>query len=416
MSFNILLSMPTQSATTLELYQRNVIPSYGRLPLTLARGAGVRVWDENGRAYLDFAAGIAACSLGHAPAALQKALAEQAATLLHTSNLFYTRPQGELAALLNQLIDIPGKIFFCNSGGEANEGLYKLARKHGSAHGRYEIITLENSFHGRTLAGIAATGQKKVKIGFEPLVSGFVHAMPTLESVQSALSERTAAILVEPLQGEGGVRPLDPAFLRGLRDLCNAHGLLLLYDEIQCGLGRTGHWCGWHATGAAEAIPDGISWAKGLGGGVPIGAFWAREPYADLLGPGTHATTFGGSPLICTAALAVLNTIVEQDLLTNARERGAQLIDAVKGLPLVRDVRGAGLLIGIEIADFAPAENESGTPALRLTRRLIEAGLLVAPAGEKTIRLLPPLNVSAQECEEAAEILRGVLALVKPVV
>lgn len=408
--------MPTSSTTTLELYQHHVIPSYGRFPLTLARGQGTRVWDENGQAYLDFTAGIAVCSLGHAPAVLQKALAAQAGTLIHTSNLYYTRPQAELAALLNQCVGIPGKIFFANSGAEANEGLYKLARKHGSPQGRYEIITLESSFHGRTLAGIAATGQKKVKVGFEPPVSGFVHAKPTLEAVQSALNERTAAILVEPIQGEGGVRPLEASFLHGLRSLCDTHGLLLLYDEIQCGLGRTGHWCGWHATGAMEAIPDGISWAKGLGGGVPIGAFWARAPYADLLTPGTHATTFGGSPLICAAALAVLNTIAQEDLLTNACERGAQIVAAVKDLPLVREVRGAGLLIGIEIADFVPTEGESGSPALRLTRRLMNAGLLVAPAGEQTIRFLPPLNVTAAECEEAVEILRGVLALAEPVV
>lgn len=400
--------MPAQTATTLELYQHNVIPSYGRFPLILARGEGTRVWDENGRAYLDFVAGIAVCSLGHAPPVLQKALVAQAGTLVHTSNLFYTRPQAELAALLNRLIGIPGKIFFCNSGAEANEGLYKLARKHGG--GRHEIITLEGSFHGRTLAGIAATGQSKVKVGFEPPVAGFVNAKPTLDGVRAAINDRTAAILVEPIQGEGGVRPLEAAFLRGLRDLCDTHGLLLLYDEIQCGLGRTGHWRGWQATGAEEAIPDGISWAKGLGGGFPIGAFWAREPFADLLSPGTHATTFGGSPLACAAGLAVLGAIENENLLANTRERGAQLAAAVKKLPLVREVRGAGLLLGIEVDDFPASEGENGPVALRLTRRLIEAGLLVAPAGERTIRFLPPLNVTAAECDEAVEILRSVLA------
>jgi len=401
--------MPDDSQSTASLFERHVIPSYTRLPLTLVRGAGTRVWDENGHAYLDFAAGIAACSLGHAPPALQQALAAQAGTLIHTSNLFYTRPQAELAALLNRLLDSPGKIFFCNSGAEANEGLYKLARKHGSTSGRHEIITLEGSFHGRTLAGIAATGQSKVKIGFDPPVAGFVNVRPTLDGVRAAIHDRTTAILVEPIQGEGGVRPLEASFLRGLRNLCDTHGLLLLYDEIQCGLGRTGHWRGWQATGAEEAIPDGISWAKGLGGGFPIGAFWVRKPFADLLGPGTHATTFGGSPLACAAGLAVLGAIENENLLANTRERGAQLTAAVKNFPLVREVRGAGLLLGIEVDDFPASEGENGPPALRLTRRLIEAGLLVAPAGERTIRFLPPLNVTAAECDEAAEILRSVL-------
>lgn len=406
--------MTTQSAATLELYKQNVIPSYGRFPLVLARGKGTRVWDEDGRPYLDFATGVAVCSLGHAPPALQNALARQAATLIHTSNLYYTRPQGELAALLNRLIGIPGKIFFCNSGAEANEGLYKLARKHGAAHGRHEIITLDNSFHGRTLAGIAATGQAKVKTGFEPPVAGFLNVPPTLAAIQAAVCDRTAAILVEPIRGEGGVRPLEAAFLRDLRALCDTRGLLLLFDEIQCGLGRTGHWCGWHATGATDVIPDGISWAKGLGGGFPIGAFWAREPFADLLTPGTHATTFGGSPLACAAGLAVLGAIEKDGLSINVKERGAQLTDAVKKFPLVREVRGAGLLLGVEVDDFPAHEGEEGSPAIRLARRLIKAGLLVAPAGERTIRLLPPLNVTAKECDEAAEILQTTLTNAAP--
>lgn len=402
--------MSNNDPSTIALCTQHVIPSYARFPLALARGQGARVWDEDGREYLDFTSGIAVNSLGHASPVLQKALAQQSATLVHTSNLFYTRPQVELAARLNRLVGTPGKVFFCNSGAEANEGLYKLARKHGSTHGRYEVITLEGSFHGRTLAGIAATGQSKVKIGFDPPVSGFVHAKPSLDAVRHAITARTSAILVEPIQGEGGVRPLDAEFLRGLRALCDDNGLLLLYDEIQCGLGRAGHWCGWHATGAPEVVPDGISWAKGLGGGFPIGAFWVRGPFADLLGPGSHATTFGGTPLACAVANAVLDALEKDALPDNARQRGAQLAAAVAKFPLVREVRGAGLLLGIEVDDFAAREDETGPPAARLTRRLIQAGLLVVPAGEQTIRLLPPLNVTAAECDQAAEILRSVLA------
>lgn len=401
--------MSNDSQSTASLFEEHIIPSYARFPLTLARGRGVRVWDEGGRSYLDFTSGIAVNALGHAPEALQKAIAAQAATLIHTSNLFYTRPQAELAARLKRITGLQGKIFFCNSGAEANEGLYKLARKQGSAAGRFEIITLEGSFHGRTLAGIAATGQAKVKLGFDPPVSGFLNVPPTLAAVRGAVNSRTAAVLVEPIRGEGGVHSLSADFLRGLRALCNEHGLLLLYDEIQCGLGRTGHWCGWHASGAMDAEPDGISWAKGIGGGFPLAAFWVRKPFADLFGPGTHATTYGGSPLACAASAAVLDAIEKGDLLANTRERGAQLTAAVKGLPLIREVRGAGLLIGVEMDDLPAREGESGTPSVRLTRRLIEAGLLVAPAGEQTIRLLPPLNVTAAECDEAVEILRGVL-------
>ncbi len=412
--------------TTEELYARHVIPTYGRFPLALARGAGTRVWDEDNRPHLDFTSGIAVNSLGHAHPAIQKALADQAATLVHTSNLFLTRPQAELAARLDGLVGIHGKIFFSNSGAEANEGLYKLARKHGAPNGRHEIITLEGSFHGRTLAGIAATGQAKVKLGFEPPVAGFVNVPATLEGVQAAVNDRTAAILVEPIQGEGGVRPLDAGFLRGLRALCDTHGMLLLYDEVQCGLGRTGHWCGWHATGAPDAVPDGISWAKGIGGGFPLGAFWARDrataagpSLADLLGPGTHGTTYGGSPLACAAAFAVLDTIENENLLGNARERGDQLRTAIEALalPVVRGSRGAGLLLGIEIADFrwrGQTEPDGRTPALRLTLKLLECGLLVVPAGENVIRLLPPLNVSAAECDEAVAILRDTLALAEP--
>jgi len=406
--------MPTNQQSTAELYERHVVPTYGRFPLAIARGKGAWVWGEDGREYLDFTSGIAVNAIGHAHPALQKAIAEQAGELIHTSNLFLTRPQALLAARLEKMVGTRGKVFFCNSGAEANEGLYKLARKNGAAQGRYEIVTLDGSFHGRTLGGIAATGQNKVKLGFGPPVDGFIDVPARIECVANAVNENTAAILVEPIQGEGGVRPLSADFLRALRTLCDKHHLLLFYDEVQCGLGRTGDWCGWHACGAGDAEPDAISWAKGIGGGFPLGAFWVREPFADLLGPGTHGTTYGGSPLACAAANAVFDTIEGEELLANARRRGQQLREGAKSLPLVREARGAGLLVGLEISAFAPDEGESSTPALRLTLRLIKAGLLVVPAGEQVIRLLPPLNVTAEECEKALQILRDVLAAAKP--
>ena len=409
-SVSIQRSMPTDQQSTAELYERHVVPTYGRFPLAIARGKGARVWGEDGREYLDFTSGIAVNAIGHAHPALQKAIAEQAGELIHTSNLFLTRSQALLAARLEKMVGMRGKVFFCNSGAEANEGLYKLARKNGAAQGRYEIVTLDGSFHGRTLGGIAATGQIKVKLGFGPPVDGFINGPARIECVANAVNARTAAVLVEPIQGEGGARPLPAEFLRSLRALCDEHRLLLIYDEVQCGLGRTGHWCGWHGRGADDAVPDAISWAKGIGGGFPLGAFWVREPFADLLGPGTHGTTYGGSPLACAAANAVFDTIEGEELLANARQRGQQLREGAKSLPLVREARGAGLLVGLEISDFAPAEGESGTPALRLTLRLIKAGLLVVPAGEQVIRLLPPLNVTAEECDEALRILLGVLA------
>lgn len=406
--------MPPPTPSTADLYARHVIPTYARFPVAVVRGEGPRLWDEEGRCYLDFTSGIAVNSLGHAHPALQKALATQAAKLVHTSNLFLTRPQAELAARLSSMVGAPGKVFFCNSGAEANEGLYKLARKQGAPRGRFGIISLEASFHGRTLGGINATGQLKVKLGFGPAIEGFINVPARIECVANAIDGKTAAILAEPIQGEGGVRPLPADFLRALRSLCDEHGLLLMFDEVQCGLGRAGHWCGWQAAGATDVVPDAVSWAKGIGGGFPLGAFWAREPYADLLGPGTHGTTYGGSPLACAAANAVFDTIKEENLLANARQRGEQLSRTVRGFPLVREVRGAGLLLGVETEDFAADDGEEGTPALRLTRRLIKAGLLVVPAGDRVIRLLPPLNVTEAECDEAAEILRGVLAAARP--
>jgi len=336
--------------STADLYRDYVMPTYGRFDLALARGEGARVWDEAGKDYLDFGAGIAVCSLGHSHPKLAKALADQAATLIHTSNLYLTRPQGELAKLIVDLVGLGGKVFFCNSGAEANEGLYKLARKFGSVTGRHEIITFTNSFHGRTLGGISATGQEKVKTGFAPLVEGFLHVpFNDLAAVEAAITPKTVAILVEPVQGEGGINPATPEFLKGLRALCDRHDLLLMFDEVQCGFGRTGDWCAWRTIIPTGVEPDAVSWAKGIAGGVPLGSFWAGTRLAgsgslcDLLGPGTHGTTYGGNPLAATAGLGVLSTILEEGLLTNARLLGDYLIDSLNALrhPAIRLVRGS---------------------------------------------------------------------------
>ncbi len=402
------------ASTTSELYRDYVMPTYGRFDLALSRGEGTRVWDEAGKAYLDFGAVIDVCSLGHAHPKMAKLLANQAATLIHTSNLYLTRPQGELAKLIVDLVRLSGKVFFCNSGAEANEGLYKLARKFGAPTGRYEIITFMNSFHGRTLGGISATGQEKVKMDFAPLVEGFVH-MPfnDLAATEAAINSRTVAILLEPVQGEGGINPATPEFLKGLRELCDKHDLLLMFDEVQCGFGRTGDWCAWRSIVPSGVEPDAVSWAKGIASGVPLGAFWAGSrptasvPLCDLLGSGTHGTTYGGNPLVAAAGLAVLSIIQEEGLLENARNLGDHLIRELEAmnLPAIRLVRGMGLMIGIELNDLAG----EGLPSIIATKALMAVGLLVIPSGERTIRLLPPLNITKSEANEALAILKKVL-------
>ncbi|HEY5770172.1 MAG TPA: aspartate aminotransferase family protein [Terrimicrobium sp.] len=388
--------------TTLSsLYADYVMPTYGRFDLDIARGSGCRVWDFEGKEYLDFGAGIAVCSLGHAHPEVTKAVAEQASTLVHTSNLYRTGPQGELARRLVGLTG-SGKVFFCNSGAEANEGLIKLTRKYGNQSGRHEVLTFQNSFHGRTMAGISATAQAKIKKGFAPLLEGFVH-LPygDLAAVSTAIGPRTVAILVEPVQGEGGIHIATGEFLRGLRRICDEHDLLLLFDEIQCGLGRTGDWCGWK-TLDANIMPDGVSWAKGIANGFPLGAFWAASSrgLCDLLGPGTHGTTYGGNPVCCAAALKVLEIIEREGYRQNATVLGAKLRDGLRALngPRVSEVRAIGLMIGFELAGAGETNL-----ALSFVKKLIAAGLLAIPAGERVIRLLPPLNVTEPEVDEALE-------------
>ena len=433
--------------TTRELYDRYVIPTYGRFDLRLARGQGSVVWDEEGKRYLDFGAGIAVTSIGHGHPRVLAAMRAQLGTLVHTSNLYYTRPQGELAERLVRLTGAPGKVFFCNSGAEANEALYKLARKFGNEgvppapqHRvgemiagdacRHGIITMDGSFHGRTLAGIAATGQEKVKKGFAPAVPGFQHVPfndgPALLAAVQAPG--VVAVLLEPIQGERGVHPASAAFLKLARELCDLHGLLLMFDEVQCGLGRTGDWCGWKTLlGDASVMPDAVSWAKGIAGGFPLGAIWASDrpvtlktggtvPLCDLLGPGSHGTTFGGTPLVSAGANEVLAVIEEEGMLENARTLGAHALAALRALgsPLVVDARGVGLMLAVELApDFAarvPTLPAGQAPALCLVEALHTAGLLTVPSGTHALRWLPPLNVARAEIDEAVEILRATLA------
>ncbi len=402
------------------LFQQNVIPSYGRFDLVLSHGAGSYVYDVAGRRYLNLGGGIAVSCLGHSHPAITEALLEQSRRLIHVSNFYYHELQGRLAQRLVQLLG-PGKCFFCNSGGEANEGLFKLARKFGHEAGRFELLTAHNSFHGRTLAGISATGQDKVKKGFEPMVPGF-RQVPynDLEAMRAALSAATAAILIEGIQGEGGVTPATPDYLLGLRQLCDEKKLLLLVDGVQDGHFRTGRFQSFErilegVPDGARFCPDGLAMAKSLGGGLPIGAFWVRAPYADLLGPGTHGSTYGGSPLVCAVALKVLDVIQREKLADNARQLGDSLKSGLQQLSekfpaVIRAVRGLGLMLGVELAPNIPnlPGDPNKTPAARLANLLHAAGLLTIPAGGQILRLLPPLNLRPPEAQEALGIIETV--------
>jgi len=388
-----------------ELFDQFVVPSYSRFDLVLERGEGSYVWDVDGKRYLDLAGGIAVCSLGHAHPEITKALTEQSKKLIHVSNLYYIEAQGELAKRIVDLI-APGRVFFCNSGAEANEGLFKLARKFGHDEGRYEIITTIDSFHGRTLAGIAATGQQKVKKGFEPAVEGFKQVpFNNLEAMRAAVSSKTAAILVEPVQGESGITMATPEYLLGLRKLCDEHNLLLLFDEVQAGHFRTGKFQSWQRileNSDADLLPDAVSMAKSLGGGFPIGAFWIREKFANVLSAGSHATTFGGTPLACAVALKIFDVIEREKLATNAREIGAFILGELHTLQkkfpnVIKVARGAGLMIGIEF--------QLRFKAADLVKKLHERGLLAVPAGNSVVRLLPALNLGKSEAEEGLRII-----------
>lgn len=403
------------------LFDQYVVPSYGRFDMALTHGQGSYVWDITGKRYLDLGGGIAVCALGHANPEITQALIEQSQRLVHVSNLYYNETQGRLGQWISNLI-APGKSFFCNSGAEANEGLFKLARKFGHDEGRFEILTAHQSFHGRTLAGISATGQEKVKKGFEPMVQGF-RQIPynDLEAARNAISPATAAILIEGVQGESGITPASTEYLLGLRQLCDEKKLLLLMDEVQCGHFRTGRFQSYQRILESHGepfLPDGVSMAKSLGGGFPIGAFWIRQPYADLLGPGTHASTFGGTPLGCAVALKILHVIQRDNLEQNARVMGeflkSELLKLKSKYPsLVKAVRGLGLMIGLELDVSHPAFAKDEKPAsVRFVNRLHQAGVMTIPAGNNVIRLLPALNLQRHQAEEGIHIIDAQLGAV----
>lgn len=378
----------------IDLHKAYVMPTYAP-GLALVKGAGARVWDADGHEFLDFLAGIAVLNVGHCHPAVVQAIQEQAGKLMHVSNLYYNEKQPQLAKAISERAG-GGKCFFCNSGAEANEGLIKLARLWGSKQGKYEIISMKNSFHGRTLATLTATGQDKVKTGFAPLPDGFAYAdFNNLDSVKNAVTEKTAAVLVEAVQGEGGIVPADPDFITGLRELCDEKGILLLFDEVQAGVGRTGKWFGFQNY---EVQADAFSLAKGLGNGFPIGAVVTAPKLADVFQPGHHATTFGGTPLACAAALAVINTIEKETLLENATLMGALLLDRLQTIAgkydWIESARGCGLMVGLVLKESAAA----------LQKRCQEKGLLTLATAVRVLRMLPPLNVTAAEVEKAAAI------------
>lgn len=375
-----------------------LMANYPKQPVTFVRGRGTELWDDTGKRYLDFLSGIAVTSLGHAHPEIAAAIAEQAGTLLHVSNLFGTEPGRQVAATLDHLIGGGGQIFFCNSGAEANEAAIKLARKWGGA-GRYVVLTAEGSFHGRTLATLHATGQPAKHEPFQPLPEGFRHVpWNDLSALGDAITEDVAAVLLEPIQGEGGVRPAGSDYLQGVERLCRERNILFMVDEIQTGLARTGRWFGFQHY---DVSPDVVTVAKALGNGMPIGAVWAKADVAAAFQPGDHATTFGGQPLAAAAAQKTLEIMIACDAPALAEAAGARLRTGLDGIPGVDSVRGAGLLLAAELRD---------APASEVVGAALEAGLVLNAVSATALRLAPPLLVTDDEIQEALTILRGVLA------
>jgi acetylornithine/N-succinyldiaminopimelate aminotransferase len=383
----------------------NLMNTYSRLPVTFSKGEGVWLWDDQGNKYLDALAGIAVCGIGHCHPKLVKAISEQAGTLIHTSNLYHIDKQEKLAkklAILSRL----NKSFFCNSGAEANETAIKLARLYGHNKGidQPTIIVMENSFHGRTMATLTATGNRKVQAGFEPLLTGFARVpFNDLDAIAqvSAHNKNVVAILVEPYQGEGGVNVPQADYLKGLRQICDENDWLLMLDEVQCGIGRSGKW---FAFQNSEILPDVITLAKSLGSGVPIGACIAGNVAGDIFKPGNHASTFGGNPLACAAAITTLDIIEEENLMCNALEQGnfirKNLVERLGNLSHVTQIRGHGLMIGIELT----------RPCGELVKKALEQGLLLNVTSDKVVRLLPPLIIKQNESEQ---IINMVSTLIK---
>lgn len=395
----------TNTEQIMGLTSSYVMNTYGRLPLALAKGEGTRVWDAEGNEYLDFVAGIAVNNLGHRHPRIVQAIHKAADTLLHCSNLYHIESQGLLAKQLSELSGLD-RSFFCNSGAEANEAAIKLARRYAKqfvSSKRFEIITAHNSFHGRTLATVAATGQPKYHAGFEPLPEGFVYVpLNDVEALKNAVTDSTCAIMLEPIQGEGGVQPCTDEYLQAARELCDEHGLLLIFDEVQTGLGRTGKMFGFQHF---QVRPDIITLAKALGGGVPIGAMLATEKAAQGFEPGSHASTFGGNPLATAVAHEVLQVMVEEDLPARATQIGAELVKGLEGLAkkypkALGEVRGKGLMIGVALQ----------IDGIELLKEAQKRGLLVNVVGSGVLRLVPPLNVSEEDIKKAISILDDSLA------
>jgi len=381
----------------------SLFPTYARYPIRLVRGKGSRLWDDQGNEYLDFMSGLAVTNLGHVPDRVREALVRQLGELWHVSNLFHIEGQERAARLLVEN-SCAGAVFFCNSGAEANEAAVKLARRYHRkvlGNDRYKIVTFQRSFHGRTLATLTATGQDKVKDGFDPLPDGFVHVpLHDMDALEVALDERTAAIMIEPVLAEGGVIPVEPDFLQALRELCDRRGLLLIFDEIQTGMGRTGKLFAYQHSGVE---PDIFTLAKGLGSGFSVGAMLAKEHLIPAFSAGSHASTFGGTPIAMAAVTATLETMLELDAPAKAAAAGEYLMrrlrEATRDLPNVAEIRGKGLLVGIQCTH----------PVADAVAELHRRGLLVVTAGPEVIRLLPNLLVTREEIDEAVEKIAAVL-------
>ncbi|PPI01796.1 acetylornithine transaminase [Rathayibacter sp. AY1B7] len=391
------MSIPTTASRTVsarDRYSAAMMQTFAPPLAVLERGEGCRVWDVDGREYLDFLGGIAVNSLGHAHPVFVEAVTRQAGALAHVSNYFATAPQIELAETLRRLTGAgeTGRVYFANSGTEANEAAFKLARLN-AAGGRHRVVALQNAFHGRTMGALALTGKAAMRAPFEPMPGGVEHLEASIEALEAALDESVVALIVEPIQGEAGVIPLPAGYLERARELTREHGALLIVDEIQTGVGRTGRWFAYQEAGI---LPDAVTLAKGLGGGFPVGALVTFGEASDLLQKGHHGSTFGGNPLATAVAGAVLAEIERADLLGNARERGAQIVDALTALdsPLIGGVRGAGLLLGIALTRPVAAE---------LAAACLDAGLIVNAANDSSIRLAPPLVVTAADVAEFAE-------------
>jgi len=389
----------------IDTFAQYVMPNYRRLPVVIVRGKGSRVWDSDGKEYIDLFPGWGVSSIGYGHPKVVGAIKDQVEKLIHMPNNFYNELQGDLAKTISEK-SFPGKCFFCNSGAEAIEAAIKLARKYGNEHGKSEIITMENSFHGRTFGAMTATGQPKYQKEFEPIVPGFKYVpFDDFETLSSTLTDGTCAIIIEPIQGEGGINIASREYLQNVRQLCDENDIVLILDEVQSGCGRTGRYFAFQHYGVK---PDVMTMAKTLGGGFPIGAVIARSPWSDVLQPGNHASTFGGSPLACAAALAVFEAIDEENMLKNATEMGeylkGQLLEIKKSYPFIREIRGVGLMVGMEVEEHGDD----------IVKKCLEKGLIINFTAGKVIRFLPSLAVKREELDEGIAILRNVIDELAP--